>query len=388
MSLRKVAPLVCAAAALLVQSCVVYAPPEEAPPPQPYPAQPQTPPQVSYPSSPQPTPISPAEASALEELVAPVALYPDPLLSLILPASTLPDQVSAASASLAQYGNLRPSADRVWDGSIAGLAHYPLVIEWMAQNLAWTEAVGHAFSTSPAAVMDAVQRVRGRALASGRLHSGPQQTVVTENGEIVILPAQQGAIFVPSYDAEALMASDPYYGGDTFEDFGPAYGCGEWLSLSIDWRDSFVWNGGGTTWLSNGAWRTRTPMVATANGGQRWKPASIPPAPVQRPTLPRSGPAPGARGPGSGSPIPRPASPAVTPLPRPRVGGETTTPTGTNVTPGVRVVLPPASSGGFARPAPGAAPSHHEGSSAPQSSGKSEEKSDTRAEPKSREPGK
>ena len=103
----------------------------------------------------------------------PIALYPDPLLALILPASTVPGDISAASAYLVQYGDMTRIDSQPWDPSVRALAHYPAIVTWMAENIEWTQAVGSAFLSSPAEVMASIQRLRARALASGALGRPP-----------------------------------------------------------------------------------------------------------------------------------------------------------------------------------------------------------------------
>jgi hypothetical protein len=303
---RNFFPLACAAAAIGTQACVEYAPP---PPPSAESAQyapPQAPPADYVP--PPPTP----PANGIDSLVAPIALYPDPLLALVLPASTLPEQVSDASGYLIQYGDLGRAGGRAWDPSIQALAHYPTLVNWMAQNLAWTQNLGNAFASDPAGVMTAIQRVRAAAVASGRLVSTPQQSVVEEDGEIEVIPAQYGEVYIPSYDPNLLYVS----GGDGFIDYGDGYPCGEWLTFSFDWRRHSVWSGGGDVWLSNGAWRRAAPQVAAASRARDWRPQSIPPPVAGRP-VPRSGPAPIRRGaPGPAGPT-SPGTRYAAPPPRP-----------------------------------------------------------------------
>jgi hypothetical protein len=210
MTIRKASGfLLFAAAALLEQSCVEYYPASAFSPPQPAPSAPQY---ADAPESPTPAPPALHNAGPDDALVAPIALYPDPLIALILPASTAPADIAAASSFLIQYGDPSRVDSQPWDPSVRALAHYPTVITWMAGNMAWTQALGSAFLSSPSDVMDAIQWMRSRAMASGALASTSQQQVYADGDDIEIYPAQPDSIFVPAYDASVVYADGMYYG--------------------------------------------------------------------------------------------------------------------------------------------------------------------------------
>ena len=251
-------PLACSAVALLTQACVEYPPPQgyRYPPP-------QTPPPYAAPDNspgpPQPPPTSPQPAlaarpsSALDPLLAPIALYPDPLLALILPASTAPSDISQAAAYLVQYGDATRIDSQPWDPSVRALAHYPSVLSWMAENIAWTQALGSAFSASPAEVMDSVQSLRAQAIAAGTLLSTPQERVVYDDDLIDILPGQPDSIYVPVYDPQVVYSDEPYYGyAGPFINYGDPYPAGLWLTYSFDWHHHRVWQGGRDSWREHG----------------------------------------------------------------------------------------------------------------------------------------
>jgi Protein of unknown function (DUF3300) len=255
MTIRKASlTLFCALACLASQSCVEYLPPDGNPPEQP-PAPPSAPDQAAVPqppaypatyaeTAPPPPASQPSPNPALDSLLAPIALYPDPLIAIILPASTQPGDISAASSYLIQYADVSQVDRQPWDPSVRALAHYPTVIAWMAANPQWTQALGSAFSSDPAAVMDAVQRLRARAEAAGSLVTTPQQQVYADDGDIEIVPAQDDVIYVPVYDPEVVYSAQPYYGyGGPFINFGSACPAGIWLSYSFDWRSHHVWQG-------------------------------------------------------------------------------------------------------------------------------------------------
>ena len=247
-------PLMCVAASLLVQACVQYNPsppyPPPPPPPPPYSAAPPGQPAAS------PAPQS-ADFCGIDALMAPIALYPDPLLAILLPASTVPSDITAASAYLIQYGDVSRIDSQPWDPSVRALAHYPKVIAWMAENIAWTQALGAEFASSPAEVMDSVQRLRARAWAAGTLASTPQQQVFSDEDAIEILPAQTDMVYAPAYDPDVMFSDEPYYGyGGPFIFFGEPYPAGIWLNYAFDWHRHRVWAGDRDAWHEHDAWQS------------------------------------------------------------------------------------------------------------------------------------
>ena len=188
--------------------------------------------------------------------MAPIALYPDPLISLILPAAAFPSDISAAGAYFGQGGDAAQVDVQPWDPSVRSLAHYPSVVTWMAQNGPWTQTVGSAFVSEPAEVMSAIQRLRELARAAGTLTDNPEQQVIVDGNYVEIEPAQPGLIYVPQYDPEVVFVDQPYAGfNGPFLAFGPAYGAGVWLTYGCNWRgggivivDANYWHGGGGWW--------------------------------------------------------------------------------------------------------------------------------------------
>jgi hypothetical protein len=179
----------------------------------------------------------------LEELVSPIALYPDPLIALILPASTFPSDVVLAARFLEDGGAPERASTEPWDDSVQALARYREVIDYLDDNLAWTRRLGHLFLDQPNAVMDAIQRVRARARTAGLLGDTPEQQVIVETEEIRIVPAQPTVIYVPRYDPEILYySSTPVYYGYSrpFITFGIGWGIGTWLNFDCDWRSRSV----------------------------------------------------------------------------------------------------------------------------------------------------
>ena len=123
-------------------------------------------------------------AEELQQLAAPIALYPDALVAQILGAATFPDQVAVASDWLqAEPEPHRPALTQgvdaqTWDPSVKALTQFPTVLDNLAKNLSWTSALGEAYHTQPADLMTAVQFLRAKAQAAGNLKSGSQITVV------------------------------------------------------------------------------------------------------------------------------------------------------------------------------------------------------------------
>ena len=163
----------------------------------------------------------------LDQLMAPVALYPDALLSQILMGSTYPDDIAAAAkwsaAHTDQSGDdaVRAVDAETWDPSVKSLVAFPSVMDMMGREPGWVKSVGDAFLAQPEAVMDAVQRLRTQAQKAGNLKSTPQQTVKTttanEKTVVVIEPADPQVVYVPSYNPTVVYGTwaypsyPPYY---------------------------------------------------------------------------------------------------------------------------------------------------------------------------------
>jgi hypothetical protein len=249
--------------------------------------------------------------------MAPIALYPDPLIAIMLPASTQPSQIAAASAYLVQYGDMIRIDSQPWDPSVRALAHYPTVITWMAQNLEWTEALGSEFASSPAEAMDSIQRLRARAWAAGTLSSTPQQQVFSDDGAIDILPTPDDALYVPAYDPSLMYPDEPYYGFDgPFMLFGGPFPAGIWLAYSFDWHHHRVWHGNGGEWHQHGGWRAPHFGDQPPEGAQPWHPRRGGPGETRTPGVKSGAAAPAPRL-MPGAPKPPPPSRARITLPRP-----------------------------------------------------------------------
>jgi hypothetical protein len=156
---------------------------------------------------------------ALEELLAPIALYPDPILSQVLIASTNPQEVLDAGNWLLENQNLsgkalNDAATKVgFTPPVRALVNFPDTLDMMCREMDWTTQLGEAFTADQAGVLDAVQRLRKQAESVGNLQTSPQMTVdnETQDGKevIVLKPAANGEVYVPSYDPVAVYAPPP-----------------------------------------------------------------------------------------------------------------------------------------------------------------------------------
>ena len=150
-------------------------------------------------------------------MLGPIALYPDPLLALILPASSFPEQITEAASWIAsnphavERGDFTEVDAKPWDPSVQALARFPDVIKMLAEHLDWTESLGWAFSVQPADVATVTQLLRAKAQSADNLKTTPQQVVTTrqEGGSTIIsvLPADPERIYVPVYDFSVVFDS-------------------------------------------------------------------------------------------------------------------------------------------------------------------------------------
>ncbi len=182
-------------------------------------------------------------AEELDRLLAPIALYPDALIALILPASTVPSEVVLAARYLSSNGDPAQMANQPWDDSVKSLARYPDVLQWLDQNLEWTTTVGEAFLDQPADVMNSIQRLRAEAMAAGNLTNSPQQQVVQEETVIRIVPAQPDVIYVPQYDPEVVYVQPYSQGFGPLLTFGVGFAVGSWLNYDCDWGRRSIYVG-------------------------------------------------------------------------------------------------------------------------------------------------
>ncbi len=185
----------------------------------------------------------------LDDMLAPIALYPDPLIAQILPAATFIDQIDEATRYLRQYGNSARIDDKPWDVSVKAIAHYSTVLFMMDQKYDWTVSLGQAYINQQQEVMDSIQRLRASAQAAGNLESTPEQQVVVEDDTIMIDPAEPEVIYVPQYDPQVVYLESSPYPSYGFIDFGTGFVIGAWLNRDCDWHRHRIyyhgWRGGG-----------------------------------------------------------------------------------------------------------------------------------------------
>jgi hypothetical protein len=256
----------------------------------------------------------------LDSLVAPIALYPDPLLSQTLVASTYPLEIIQLQQWLAKNTNLKDKAltdavmKQAWDPSIQAMASFPEVVKQLAENVKWTADLGNAFLAQQGDVMDAVQRMRAKADGNGSLKTSKEQkvekTTVDNKSVIVIEPADPQVVYVPSYNPTVVYGASTYpypsmyypppgyYAGGALLGFsagiilggaingGWGYGCG-WGNndININNNNNFVNNSnrqninnrqnvsGGNKWQHNPQHRGGAPYsnknVSNKYGGDR-----------------------------------------------------------------------------------------------------------------------
>jgi hypothetical protein len=198
--------------------------------------------QAQMPVAPPAPQVQLRSAAELDQMLGPIALYPDPLIAQILPAATLPSEIVIADRYVNGGGDPNQVDLQSWDPSVKALARYPTVLKWMDDNLAWTTALGQAFLYQQQDVMDSIQRLRAQAQALGNLQSTPQETVYAEAGTIEILPANPQYIYVPVYQPEVVYYQRPF--GSPFISFGIGFAVGIWLNHDFDWHrhSLIVWH--------------------------------------------------------------------------------------------------------------------------------------------------
>src|ERR1019366_1290319 len=199
-------------------------------------------------------PFSPDQ---LDNLLAPIALYPDPLLAQVLVAATFPDQVDQAARFVRDDANADDVDGQPWDVSVKAVAHYSEVLEMMADKLDWTTALGQAYVNQSTDLMTSVQRLRAQARAAGNLTTTPEMEVVDSGGEIELWPAQPQYIFVPEYDPAVV-----FFGRAPLS-FHTRFPIGAWLIYDCDWRGHRVFDHG---WERGRGWVERSrPYVHVNN---------------------------------------------------------------------------------------------------------------------------
>ena len=202
--------------------------------------------------------LSPQE---IQQLVAPIALYPDALVAQVLAASTYPTEIVEADRWLQSHSNLKDEElakavdQQTWDPSVKALTQFPSVLENMDKNLSWTSSLGDAYANQQQDVTDAVQLMRQRAQAAGNLNSNQDEKVTSQDGTIAIEPVNPDLVYVPAYDPW-LAYGDPifaypgwypvpgiFFGGPSVS-FGFGLGVGFFGGFGWGWHHwGYDWHG-------------------------------------------------------------------------------------------------------------------------------------------------
>lgn len=175
---------------------------------------------------------APLTQAELEQLVAPIALYPDDLLSQVLMASTYPTEVVMADRWVKQNESLKGDAladalaKQGWDASVKSLVNFPQVLAMMSEKLDWTVKLGDAVLAGQKPVLDAVQALRAKAQAQGNLKSNEQQTIVVQQGPTQVIEIQSASpqvIYVPTYNPTVVYGAWPYPAYPPYYYYPPGY---------------------------------------------------------------------------------------------------------------------------------------------------------------------
>ena len=222
----------------------------------------------------------PMDAAQLEQLVAPIAIYPDALVAQILAASTYPAQIAAADQWVRSMGGAPPeqiaagaNAQTGWDPSVKAMTAYPQVLTMMNQNLQWTTSLGNAYYNQPQDVMETIQVLRQRAQGAGNLQNTPQEQVTTDQGYISVAPANPEVVYVPTYNPWAVYGQPiaAYPGYQPIDTVGAIIGTavqfGLQCAVGAFFQAPFGFLGWGLDWLGHavlfdhGAWYSHSGSV-------------------------------------------------------------------------------------------------------------------------------
>lgn len=234
------------------------------------------------------------DAAALRDLVGPIALYPDPLIAQILPASTYPLEVVQAARYVQDHpGTLDEETMKGldYDVSILAVMHYPDVLEMLNKKLDWTTSLGDAVANQQEDVMDAIQRFRELAYDAGNLTTNDQMTVAQQTVEnttvIQIEPANPQVVYVPTYNPQVVVVKKEESRADPVITFAAGLAVGAWLGYACNWGSSNIkidvnhrgywgrirpgWGAGGGVWRPNAGRRAayRHGARAGARAGYR-----------------------------------------------------------------------------------------------------------------------
>ena len=249
------------------------------------------PPQAAPAPTEQAPPYTQSTPEQLQQLVAPIALYPDSLVAQILAASTFPEQIVEADRWVQEHQDLKGDAlgqavdPQPWDPSVKALTAFPSVLGNMDKNLTWTSSLGDAYYNQQQDVMDAIQVMRQRAEKAGDLKTTPQQVVSDQDSTISVQPANPEVVYVPAYNpwmvyGDPIMAWPgwyPYPGiwyGGPYLSFGMGFGIGfyggfgwGWNHWGFDWHHRYATFGGGRYYSRSNTFYNRSSF--NRGGGAR-----------------------------------------------------------------------------------------------------------------------
>jgi Protein of unknown function (DUF3300) len=231
------------------------------------------------PTSPPPVVSAKPSKQELQQLVAPIALYPDSLVAQILAASTYPDQVVQADRWLQAHPELKGDQlaqavnQQPWDPSVKAMAEFPSVLANMDKNLSWTSSLGDAYINNQDAVMNAIQEMRHEAQKAGNLKNTSQLTVQDQGPDIVIEPANPEVVYVPEYDPWLVygVGIAPWPGWYWYPGLywtGPGIGFGFGFGIGFFGGYGWGWHHWGPDWhhhyvaFDHGAWYSHSRAVA------------------------------------------------------------------------------------------------------------------------------
>ena len=313
-------------------------------------------------------------ASQLEKLVARIALYPDPLIASILPASVYPLEIVQAARFVKDTNNLAKLDGQPWDENVKAVARVPEVIQKMDADLTWTTDLGQAFLDQQQEVMDTIQKLRGNAQKMGALQTTAQQVVivtnmvvertveervvVVTNTIVQIQPANPQIVYVPQYTPTYLYAPPPAYVYNPLAPlvtFGVGVAVGAIIANNCNWHYGGVYHGGGyyhgggnyyrggnnvNVNINNTVINNRQNNINAGGGGQKWQPDQNRLRTSGSPSTMQSARTQEARGWGSGSSPgstrPSTGTPSIGTRPSAGTGVGATRPSTGQVSPGAR----------------------------------------------------
>jgi hypothetical protein len=219
-----------------------------------------------------PPPSAPPQYSAadLEKLAAPIALHPDPLIAIILPASVYPLEIVQAARFVQDTNNVPKVDDQPWDENVKALAKFPAMIQKMNDDLTWTMDLGQAFLDQQKELMDTIQSLRAKANSAGVLKTTPQQVVVVTNTVIEktveqrivyvtntvvqIQPSNPQVVYIPTYPPTIYYPPPVYVGPPPVVTFAAGIAVGAIIANNCDWHGGGIYVGHHGVAVVGGGW--------------------------------------------------------------------------------------------------------------------------------------